>query len=181
MPLIVSLPDVSLHGLSIDNVRNFGPGAYSDKTRNFPAIVLTPQASYNTLWDAPALLKMADGFLMTGRVNKKRVYAAGAEMGAFSAFHLACVCPEKIAAIVSVNGGGNHDKACVMKKIPARLYHSVKQVIIPMEHSKEMADALQECGNRKVNYTLYTDLGPDISAVVFGDKRLYTWLFGMRK
>jgi hypothetical protein len=68
-----------------------------------------------------------------------------------------------------------------MKKIPVQIYHSIKQTSILPEHSKEMLDALQECGNTRVEYSLFTDIGPDVSATVFGDKRLYRWLLRQRK
>ena len=181
MPLILSLHDRRGWGYSIDVIKKFGPGAYAETVTKFPFAVVTPQCRYNTLWDAKVLKKLLDLLLATGRFKKNQIYVTGAGMGAFASWYLPCKYPKFFAASLPINGGGDEETICNIRGTSIWAFHGARYSKVPIERSKNLIIALKECGKRNVEFSIYTEHGPDLAPVVYSDPRIYKWLKKQRR
>jgi predicted peptidase len=176
MPLILALHDIGEYGFDLNTVRSFGPGAYAETVKKFPFAVVTPQCRYNTLWDANALKKLIDVLLSTGRFSKNKVYVTGVGMGAFTAWYLPQKYPEFFAAAIPINGGGDEENICAIKRSSIWAFHGAKYDIIPIEQSRTLVTALKDCGRKNVELSIYSEHGHNLYIIVYNDLRIYKWL-----
>lgn len=181
MPLILSLHDRGDCGYTINAIKKFGPGAYAETVTKFPFAVVTPQCRYNTLWDAKTLKKLLDLLIATGRFKKNRIYVTGVGMGAFASWYLPCKYPKYFAAALPINGGGDEETICSIKRTSIWAFHGARYRIVPIERSKNLITALKECGKRNVEFSIYTEHGHDLAPVIYGDPRIYKWLKKQRR
>lgn len=176
MPLILALHDINNCGYDINKIKGFGPGAYAGTVKKFPFAVVTPQCRYNTLWDAKALKKLLDTLIATGRFNKNRIYVTGVGMGAFTTWYLPQKYPKYFAAALPINGGGDEENICRIRKASIWAFHGAKDDIIPVEQSKNLVKALKDCGRKNVEFSIYSEHGHNLYSIIYNDPRIYKWL-----
>jgi hypothetical protein len=181
VPIILSLHGAGDRGYNINRVKDFGALAYAETISGFPFAIVTPQCRYKTLWDSRVLKKTLDILLQTGKIDEKRVYITGIGMGGFTAWHLACTYPDYFAAVTPVNSSGNKDKACNLKNMPVWAFHGVKNRLVPVEESQKMITTLKECKAQNVEFSIYTEYGQDISAIVYKNPKFYKWLIRQKR
>ena len=99
-------------------------------------------------------------------------------MGAFTTWYLLQKYPKFFAAAVPINGGGDEENICDIKKTSIWAFHGAKYEVIPIEQSKTLATTLKDCGKKNVELSIYSEHGQNLYSVVYKDARIYKWLKG---
>jgi len=89
-------------------------------------------------------------------VDKNRVYCTGLSMGGFGTWAIAILHPDTFAALVEESGGGDPANIAKVAQLPVWIFHSVKDLTIPISFAKSTVSALMKAGG-KPKYTEYAD------------------------
>ncbi len=175
-PLILFLHGAGERGDNLERVKVNGIPKIVEQQKDFPFIAVSPQCSQYSWWpvELEALNALLDEIVIKYAVDTKRIYLTGLSMGGFGAWHLATVYPERFAAIAPVCGGGDPEKACILKDIPAWVFHGAKDKTVSLEESKKMVKALEDCGG-DVRLTIYPEAGHDSWTETYDNPELYKW------
>ncbi len=176
MPLILFLHSADNRSFNINKLKDFGILSYAESVPDFPMAVVAPLCRHKTLWDYRTLKKLLDILLKTERFDETRIYITGVGMGGFTAWHMACTYPEHFAALIPVNGSGNKDKVCAIKKMPVWAFHGVKNGTVPLDESQKMITTLKECKAPQVELSIFSEYGKDICPIVYNNPELYKWV-----
>jgi predicted peptidase len=181
-PLILFLHGAGERGDDLELVKIHGIPKILEKDENFPLIAVSPQCPKNSWWTAEidALNALLNEIVEEYSVDEDRIYLTGLSMGGFGTWHLATAYPERFAAIAPVCGGGDPEKACLLKSIPAWVFHGGKDNVVPPEESKKMVKALEDCGGN-VKLTIYPDAGHDSWTETYDNPELYKWFLKHRR
>jgi predicted peptidase len=101
-------------------------------------------------------------------------------LGGGATWHIASEYPERFAAIAPVCGWGSPAKACNLKDVPVWAFHGAKDKVIPVKGSKEMVQALKDCGG-DAKLTVYPDTGHDSWTRTYDNPELYDWFLKHRR
>jgi len=175
-PLILFLHGAGERGDDIELVKKHGIPKIVEKQDDFPFIALSPQCPKSSWWtvELEALNALLDEIVATYAVDTDRIYLTGLSMGGYGAWHLATAYPERFAALAPICGGGDPEKACVLKNVPVRVFHGAKDETVSPEESEKMVNALKVCGG-DVQFTLYPDAGHDSWTKTYDNPELYKW------
>ena len=180
-PLLLFLHGAGERGFDLEQVKVHGPPKMIAQGRDFPFVVISPQCPEDVWWSIDALHALLDEVVETHRIDKSRIYVTGLSMGGYGSWGLAYTYPETFAAVVPICGGGEPEKAPLMKEIPTWVFHGAKDEIVPLVRSQEMVDALEEAGGN-VRFTVYPEAG-HVGAWenAYGDPELWEWLEEQQK
>ena len=145
-PLVLFLHGAGERGDDLAMVKKNGPPKLVDKGKDFPFILVSPQAGGRggpRGWNAETLNALLDEVVAKHRVDKDRIYLTGLSMGGFGTWTLAAAHPEKFAAIAPICGGGNPRQAEKLKDLPIWIFHGAKDNTVPIARSEDMVKALQ--------------------------------------
>jgi predicted peptidase len=180
-----------------------GP-AVARRARDFPAIVVMPQAPADSVWVGPparAAIVALDAATTEFGGDPERVYLTGISMGGYGTWEIALENPTRFAALVPICGGlrpiaaqpritvqavaglpGDvYDNAAVrLASVPAWIFHGSADRSVPVAESRSMAEALRKAGAR-VQYTEYEGVGHNSWDPAYADAALWTWLFEQRR
>ncbi|MBC8236475.1 prolyl oligopeptidase family serine peptidase [bacterium] len=161
-PLILFLHGMGERGDDIELVKILGIPKIVEQKENFPFIAVSPQCPKFSWWtaEAEALNALLDEIVAKYAVDEDRIYLTGASMGGYGTWHLAMMYPERFAAIAPICGGGDPERASVLKNVPAWVFHGGKDTVVSPEESEKMVDALKTLGG-DVRFTLYPEAGHD--------------------
>ncbi len=175
-PLILFLHGAGERGDDLERVKAHGIPKIAEQQQDFPFIAISPQCPKSSWWtvELEALNALLDEIVAKYAVDTKRIYLTGLSMGGFGAWHLATAHPERFAAIAPVCGGGDPEKACILKDIPAWVFHGAKDKTVSPEESKKMVKALEDCGG-DVRLTIYPEAGHDSWTETYDNPELYKW------
>src|SRR5690348_4321094 len=112
-PLMIFLHGSGEAGTDIQKVKTHGPPKLIEQGKQFPFIVVSPQAPENEGWEPQVIIRMIRALQSKYKVDKERIYLTGLSMGGFGTWNIATKFPSVFAAIAPVCGGG--DTAEVMK------------------------------------------------------------------
>src|SRR5262245_60183544 len=116
-PLILFLHGAGETGNDLAKVKKHGPPKVVEKKKDFPFIVVSPQAPQRG-WRTDQLLALLDEVEGQYRVDKDRVYLTGLSMGGYGTWRLAAAAPERFAALAPICGGGDPGSAEKLKGLP---------------------------------------------------------------
>jgi acetyl esterase/lipase len=190
-PLILFLhgePNVT----SLDQVRTEPLAVQLDDQLEFPFIVASPlhTGEYEHLSQPAA---MDDLMALTAElqglfaINPQQVYLAGFIEGANGVWNLALAQPKTFAAIVPAGGYTGYsfrvpENICALKEVPIWAFHGAGDPDIPASAQQMLVDALKDCGNEAVQFTIYPDVyNHEMIFTAFSDPDLYTWLLEQSK
>lgn len=167
----------------------------------WPAIVVFPQTPKDTIWMGPSA-KVAMAALAQAekefRTDPDRVYLAGLSLGGNGVLRLAYEQPERFAAVVPVcpfvgtfmglppiasAPAGEDSYAALAKRIagvPIWLIHGDADVVVPVEHSRNLVAALKAL-NAPVTYKELAGVNHNAWDPGFRDEALPAWLFQQRR
>lgn len=173
-------------------------GAIRRNPDRWPAIVVFPQAPKDQLWiGVPARMALA-ALAQAERefgTDPDRVYLAGLSMGGNGVLRLANDQPGRWAAVVSVCpfvgsfrglppiAAGPDPYAALATRIaglPVWLIHGDADVVVPVEHSRNLAAALKTA-NAQVTYKELPGVNHNSWDPGFGEEALPAWLFQQRR
>ena len=175
-PLLLFLHGAGERGDDLELVKVHGPPKMIAQGRDFPFVVISPQCPEDIWWSIETLHALINEVVETHRIDKSRIYVTGLSMGGYGSWGLAYTYPDLFAAAVPICGGGEPEKAPLMKDIPTWVFHGAKDEAVPLQRSQEMVDALKAAGGN-VRFTVYPEAG-HVGAWenAYGDPELWDWL-----
>ena len=175
-PLIMFLHGAGERGSDIEKVKIHGLPKIVAKQKDFPFIVVSPQCPQEKWWpdEVELLINLLDDIVNKYDVDKKRIYLTGLSMGGYGTWHLACVYPDRFAAIAPICGGGEPLLAARLKNIPVWAFHGAKDPVVPVKNSQEMVNAVKSCGGN-AKLTVYPKAQHDSWTRTYDNKKLYEW------
>lgn len=172
-------------------VMSFGlPGVLhlEEQPKDFPFVVVSPQAFPNTPWwsgDTLIVLEaLLDEVIPKYRIDESRVYLTGLSMGGYGSWFLASMVPERFAAMVSISGSGyrmplppDPELICKLASVPVWGIHGANDVISAPDASQFHVKMLESVCGGEVKWTLYDDEG-HLGAYerAYRDPELYRWM-----
>lgn len=179
-PLLIFLHGSGESGNDIEKVKKHGPPKLIEGGKQFPFIVVSPQANSGRGWQTDVLEGMIADIRKKYRVDNDRVYLTGLSMGGFGSWNLATSSPQLFAAIAPICGGGDADKAWRLRNVPVWCFHGAKDNVVPLSASQTMVDAVKPL-NPGVKFTIYPDAGHDSWTEAYNNDSLYTWLLAQKR
>lgn len=179
-PLVVFLHGSGESGADLNMVRVHGPPRLITEGRDFPFIMLAPQAPEIRPWDIDALDLLLDQIARTHRVDPDRIYLTGMSNGGKGAWTWAIARPDRFAALAPVAGYGDANRVCGLGQLPVWAFHGALDDVVPAAFDTETVEALRRC-NGNVRYTLYEDANHDSWTRTYANDELYTWLLSQRR
>ncbi|WP_099034300.1 prolyl oligopeptidase family serine peptidase [Lacimicrobium alkaliphilum] len=206
-PLVLFLHGAGERG--DDNLAQLTHGAElfarEDVRREYPAIVVFPQAPENDYWanvdvlresqpyqlqfadisaqptDAMQLvLALTDVLSAEPFVDKQRVYVGGLSMGAMGTYEILARRPHLFAAAIAICGGGNVNNAAhYQKELHIWAFHGTEDKVVDASLSEEMVAAINQHGGN-ARLTLYKDTNHNSWDKAFAEPALLPWLFTQR-
>ncbi len=150
----------------------------------YPAVVVLPQCPPGENWQRKALqgaMAALDETMTIDSIDERRVYLTGLSMGAFGSFLLATARPERFAAVVPICGGGQpRAMAPVLAQVPLWIFHGAEDSVVPVQFSREMAEAIRAEHPRELRYTEYPDVDHNSWDPAYADPELPTWMLSHR-
>ncbi|MCA8960961.1 MAG: prolyl oligopeptidase family serine peptidase [Planctomycetes bacterium] len=181
-PLLLFLHGIGECGSNPNEVARLGPPKRVEQGEDFPMIIVSPQndGRLRKLWWNDLLIALLDHLETELRIDPDRVYLTGASLGGFGAWNLACVHPERFAAVAPVCGWGYPAEVRRMQDIPVWAFHGGEDWIVPIEEGRAMVDALRDAGG-SARFTVYDDVGHGAWHRAYRDPELYEWLLAQRR
>ena len=180
-PLLLFLHGAGERGDDLELVKVHGPPKMIAQGMDFPFVVISPQCPEGEIWSIDTLHALLDEIIETHRIDTSRIYVTGLSMGGYGSWGLAYTYPDLLAAAVPICGGGEPEKAPLMKEIPTWVFHGAKDTAVLLQRSQEMVDALKAAGGN-VRFTVYPEAG-HVGAWenAYGDPELWEWLTKQRR
>lgn len=117
-PLLMFLHGSGERGDDLEKVKTHGPPKMVEKDKDFPFILVSPQAEQFSGWSSDILNALLEDVCARLPVNTDRIYLTGLSMGGFGTWDFATQYPQHFAAIAPVCGGGDPESACRLKDVP---------------------------------------------------------------
>ncbi len=183
-PLMLFLHGAGECGTDIEKVKKHGPPKLIAEGREYPFIVVSPQAPPQTPWryewGSDDLFNLLQYIFKEYRVDRDRVYLTGLSMGGFGAWNLAEAHPEIFAAVIPICGGGDSSKVWKLRHMPVWCFHGAKDKTVPLSASQQMVDALKTY-NPSVKFTVNPEGEHNIYEEVYTDDSVYDWMLAQRR
>jgi predicted peptidase len=84
-----------------------------------------------------------------------------------------------VAAVIPVCGGGDEDKAMLMKNIPVWAFHGDKDPLVKPFRSANMVNAIKEAGGT-ARLTMYKNTGHDSWTKTYNNPEVLKWMFAQK-
>lgn len=181
-PLVLHLHGMGERGGDIDILRRHGLPMLIEEGRQFPFLLVSPQCPNDSNWNSETdmLVALLDEIEANYEVDNDRIYLTGLSMGGFGTWSLAVKQPERFAAIAPICGGGNPEKAPLIKDIPMWVFHGEDDDVVPLSNSKEMVDAVKAAGGNP-KFTIYPGVDHDAWTPTYANDEFWKWLLDQRK
>ena len=182
-PLILFLHGKSLSGTDLNRVKRYG--ILKGLTKNIQelnqSIIVAPQLPSGP-WDPHKVNEVMEYVLTHYNVDESRIYVTGMSLGSYGTMKYISTYPDKIAAAVSICGGGEENEVCKASRIPIKLIHGDADRAVKLSESKKVLNAIKKCDS-KAPVELEIVKGGTHGSVedLYRHPALYEWLFKHRK
>lgn len=204
-PVILFLHGAGERGKDNEAQLTHGGKLFLEKNKEFPAIVIFPQAPVEDFWakiridtlkgkrefrfinsGAPtrsmeAVMGLIDSITSQNYIDKERIYVGGLSMGTMGTFELLARKPEMFAAAFAICGGADPE---VIKSYPKNLniwiFHGEKDNVVSPKFSKIMAREINSAGGN-AKLSLYPEANHNSWDPAFAEPYLLPWLFSHSK
>ncbi len=178
-PLLIFLHGSGEAGDDLARVRAHGPPRLTHEGRDFPFIVVSPQAPRVEPWDIDALDLLLAEVQREFRVDRDRTYLTGLSNGGKGAWAWGSARPNVFAAIAPIAGFGDPNRVCALRETPVWAFHGARDDVVPPAIDTITVEALRRCGG-DVRYTLYEDANHDSWTRTYENPDLYAWFLSHR-
>lgn len=180
MPLMLFLHGAGERGDDLEMVKRWGPPKLVKDRPDFPFIVISPQCPAKQWWRTDEILPLIEHIVDELEVDTSRIYVTGLSMGGFGTWSLLAEKPDLFAAAVPICGGGDVKKVDRFKHVPIWVFHGDKDEVVPPEKSRELVEALRECG-APVKYTEYEGVDHNSWSATYANEELYKWMLEQKR
>ena len=180
-PVVIFLHGKSLSGSDLDRVKRYGVLRAIEKGRNIPAIVVAPQLPFGA-WDPDKVHQVLEYVESRYDIDKSRIYVTGMSLGSYGTMKFVGKYHDKIAAAVSICGGGDERDACNLAQVPIKVIHGDKDYIVRMAESQKIVNAIKKC-NKQAPVEFQVIKGGNHGSVenLYREDAIYEWLFKHKK
>ncbi len=147
MPLIVFLHGRSLSGTDINKVKRYGALKGIEKGLDIPAYLVAPQLPSGP-WNADKIDEIVSYMINNYPIDEARIYVTGMSLGSYGTMKYVGTYPERVAAAVSICGGGDINDACNLTQVPIKVIHGDKDFIVPLSESRKIVNAVKKCNDK---------------------------------
>lgn len=204
-PVVLFLHGAGERGNDNEAQLTHGSDLFLKNRKNFPAIVIFPQAPREDYWakvdvdrsvtpfefnfkneEEPTealhlVMALLNSVTEENYVNKNRVYVGGLSMGAMGTYELLSRKPDIFAAAFAICGGAD---PAIVKNYPEGfniwIFHGEKDDIVMPEYSKTMAREINSHGGN-AKLSLYPDDNHNSWDSALSEPYLLPWLFAHQK
>ncbi len=176
MPLIVFLHGKSLSGTDINKVKRYGALKGVEKGLQIPAYLVAPQLPSGP-WNADKVDEIVSYMIKTYNIDEDRIYVTGMSLGSYGTMKYVGEYPDRVAAAISICGGGDVNDACNLAQVPIKVIHGDKDFIVPLSESQKIVNAVKKC-NKQAPIELQIVKGGNHGSVedLYRHQELYDWL-----
>lgn len=180
-PLILFLHGRSLSGTDLNKVKKYGILKGIEKGLNIPAIVIAPQLPSGP-WNAQKLNELIEYVSKENLIDENRIYVTGMSLGSYGTTRFIGEFPEKIAAGVSICGGGLESDACNLSQVPLKIIHGDKDFIVPISESQKIVNAIKKCNpDSPLQFEIIKGGNHGSVENLYREQELYDWLLKHEK
>jgi predicted peptidase len=173
-PLLLFLHGAGERGNDLQLVKRHGVAKIVEEQPAFPLLVVSPQCPPTEAWAPEPLLALLAEIEQHYDVDPERLYVTGLSMGGFGTWAVAIAAPDRFAAIAPLCGGGAPSRVGVLRHLPVWAFHGARDLIVPLQRTVEMVEALRQCGGN-VRFTVYPEAGHDAWTATYANPELYAW------
>lgn len=175
-PLIVFLHGKSLSGTDINRVKKYGALKGVEKGLNIPAYLVAPQLPFGP-WDAKKVDEIVSYMIKTYNIDESRIYVTGMSLGSYGTMKYVGEYPNRVAAAISICGGGDVNDACNLAQVPIKVIHGDKDYIVPLSESKKIVNAIKKCTtNAPIEFQVVKGGNHGSVEDLYRQQELYDWL-----
>ena len=178
-----------------------GGDLFLEKSKEFPAIVIFPQAPKDDYWakisvdrdtmplefvfqnkqeptkSLDLVMKLLDSITVKKFVNKNRIYVGGLSMGGMGTFELLYRKPEMFAAAIAICGAADPSiSENYQKGLPIWIFHGEQDDVVQAKYSKAMAREINSNGGN-AKLSLYPEANHNSWDPAFEEPYLLPLLF----
>ncbi len=195
-PLVLFLHGAGERGDDNEKQLIHGTGLFTKEYNrvNFPCFLIAPQCPEEKRWvevswklakhtmpkESSETMKLTtdliNQLIKKYPIDTSRIYITGLSMGGFGTWDLICRYPDKFAAAIPVCGGGDEQKAELIKSIPIWAFHGKKDKLVNVSRSRNMINTIKASGGNP-KYTEYPTLGHLCWDSAYSEKELLKWMF----
>ncbi|MBW8035084.1 MAG: prolyl oligopeptidase family serine peptidase [Planctomycetes bacterium] len=181
-PLMIFLHGVGESGSDLERVKSHGPAKMAAENRNLPFIIASPQCPKGKWWpnQQAKVMALVDEIVENYNVDESRIYLTGLSMGGYGTWSIACINPDRFAAIVPICGGGTPYIAGNLKNVPVWAFHGAKDKTVRLRESQKMVDKVNRKGG-DAKLTVYPEAGHDSWTETYNNEEVYKWLLSHSK
>ena len=180
-PIIFLLHGAGSRGNDLDRLLKNVYFPYTEAHEGFPFITIAPQCSENSWFDMHHLLReLLREVSESEFADPDRIYVMGASMGGYATWQLAISCPELIAAIVPICGGGLYAFAERLVNVPAWAHHGALDNVVDLEESEKMVNAINSRGGN-AKLTVYPEIAHASWVPTYKNREVFDWLLSHRR
>lgn len=128
-----------------------------------------------------AVMALLDNYLASGKIDTKRVYAAGISMGGFGTWELITRKSDVFAAAIPLCGSGIPSEAAKLKDIAIWAFHGTADSTVPMSGTSDMETAIKAAGGTKMQATYLQGVGHSCWDHAYATAGLVDWLLSQSK
>ncbi len=200
-PLVLFLHGAGERGNNNESQLTHGSKLFLEKSEEFPAIVIFPQAPKDEYWakvevdrdsipfqfnfkneEEPTkalhlVMALLNSVISEDYVNTNRIYVGGLSMGGMGAFEILSRKPDLFAAAFTICGGAD---PAIVKNYPAGfniwIFHGEKDDVVLSKYSKIMAREINSHGGN-AKLSLYPNDNHNSWDSAFAEPYLLPWLF----
>lgn len=180
-PVLIFLHGRSLSGTDINRVKRYGVLKAIEKGKDIPAIVVAPQLPSGS-WDPDKINEVLEFVQSKYNIDASRIYVTGMSLGSYGTMKFVGKYHYKIAAAVSICGGGEEADACNLTQVPLKVIHGDKDFIVRLSESQKIVNAIKKCNkNAPIEFQIIKGGNHGSVENLYRENAIYEWLFKHKK
>ena len=180
-PLILFLHSAADRGTDLKAVRVSGLAGRIHAGLELPAIVVSPQCPAGEPWSMEVLSQLLDEVGAKYRVDPDRISVTGISAGGDGTWDFGLTHPERLAAIVPINGESDPTDTARLKNLPVWAFHGEKDQSVPVGQTIAMINGIRQAGGHP-HLTLFPDAGHEATwDQAYATEALYPWLLAQKR
>jgi len=189
-PLILSLHGNLGFERSLDRVPELSPMAFVGSEVDFPFIVISPlepDGPWNIYYEP--IEELIEFLGEPLNIDSEAQFITGLSTSVAGAWQWALAFPDRFTGLAMIAGPPSSpmyefdpQEACKLRDLPIWVGHSEADERVSIEATRDAVMVLEDCGNTKITFTVYTGLSHAESFITaFAGPDLYDWMLSLTK